>query len=247
MNLADKTFRVALKQSAVDSCCSPEDFLKKDNVVVRSEERQGRRAYLSAPYDFDLTSYGGNVVACVREGLEGVARTYLGKYPPAHCFETPALHELDKMLAPFGLKTCFQAEYFLPRRRRALRVSKGLKCGFWSRRDLRIFIFRSGAMRSAPKEGERCAVRCGVRRGNARCSRGCECGLRRDVADRRGRLAAVQRARACQSRDFAPGAGSFARGKVPFYCAAWSNLPSVRNALACGFRPAWVQLTAKSL
>lgn len=110
----DKTLRVALEQSAVDSCCFPEDFLKKDNVVVRSEERQGRRAYLSAPYDFDLTSYGGNVVACVREGLEGVAHTYLGKYPPAHCFETPALHELDKMLAPFRLKTCFQAEYFLP-------------------------------------------------------------------------------------------------------------------------------------
>ena len=36
------------------------------------------------------------------------------------------------------------------------------------------------------------------------------------------------------------------RGKVPFYCAAWSNLKSVRNALRCGFRPAWVELTVKS-
>ena len=36
-----------------------------------------------------------------------------------------------------------------------------------------------------------------------------------------------------------------ALGKVPFYCAAWSNIKSVRNALRCGFRPAWVQLTAK--
>ena len=33
----DKTLRVALKQSAVDSCCSPEDFLKKDNVVTEDE------------------------------------------------------------------------------------------------------------------------------------------------------------------------------------------------------------------
>lgn len=31
-------------------------------------------------------------------------------------------------------------------------------------------------------------------------------------------------------------------GKAPFYCAAWSNLPSVRNAIKCGFRPAWVEL-----
>ena len=35
------------------------------------------------------------------------------------------------------------------------------------------------------------------------------------------------------------------RGKVPFYCAAWSNIPSVRNAIRCGFRPAWVALTAR--
>jgi predicted GNAT family acetyltransferase len=38
-----------------------------------------------------------------------------------------------------------------------------------------------------------------------------------------------------------------ARGKVPFYCAAWSNIPSVRNAIKSGFRPAWVEMTAKPL
>ena len=35
------------------------------------------------------------------------------------------------------------------------------------------------------------------------------------------------------------------RGRVPFYCCAWSNLPSVRNAVRSGFLPAWVELTAK--
>jgi predicted GNAT family acetyltransferase len=35
------------------------------------------------------------------------------------------------------------------------------------------------------------------------------------------------------------------RGIVPFYCAAWSNLASVRNAIRSGFSPAWVELTAK--
>ena len=35
------------------------------------------------------------------------------------------------------------------------------------------------------------------------------------------------------------------RDKVPFYCAAWSNIPSVRNAIRSGFRPAWVEMTAK--
>ena len=34
------------------------------------------------------------------------------------------------------------------------------------------------------------------------------------------------------------------REKVPFYCSAWSNIKSVRNALRSGFRPAWTELTA---
>ena len=36
-----------------------------------------------------------------------------------------------------------------------------------------------------------------------------------------------------------------ALGKVPFYCCAWSNLRSARNALSSGLRPAWVVMTAK--
>ena len=35
--------------------------------------------------------------------------------------------------------------------------------------------------------------------------------------------------------------------KVPFYCAAWCNIPSVRNAVKSGFSPAWVELTARDI
>ena len=35
------------------------------------------------------------------------------------------------------------------------------------------------------------------------------------------------------------------RDIVPFYCCAWSNIKSVRNAIKSGFRPAWVQVTVK--
>ena len=37
------------------------------------------------------------------------------------------------------------------------------------------------------------------------------------------------------------------RGKVPFYCCAWSNIKSARNAIKSGFRPAWAQMTVKPL
>ena len=35
------------------------------------------------------------------------------------------------------------------------------------------------------------------------------------------------------------------RGIVPFYCSAWSNIRSVRNAIKSGFIPAWVEMTVK--
>lgn len=36
------------------------------------------------------------------------------------------------------------------------------------------------------------------------------------------------------------------KGKVPFYCCAWSNIKSARNAIKSGFRPAWVEMTIKT-
>ena len=35
------------------------------------------------------------------------------------------------------------------------------------------------------------------------------------------------------------------RGKVPFYCTAWSNIRSVRNAVKSGLIPAWAEMTVK--
>lgn len=37
------------------------------------------------------------------------------------------------------------------------------------------------------------------------------------------------------------------RDIVPFYCCAWSNIGSARNAAASGFRQAWVQVTVKEI
>ena len=241
-------WRIAREQSAIDSCCAPEDFQKQENVIALSRENAGRRAYLQEPYSFDLTSYGGGVVACVREDLQAVARDFLKKYPAAHCFETPALHELDKMLAPFGFKTCFQAEYFLP----DLNAVRVQPCGL----ELRVLQPADFAGLYLPQwsnalcaerrqkdvlcvgayDGEKLAALAGA---SADCETMWQIGI--DVLPeyrRQGLAKAVTSRLALEI---------LSRGKVPFYCAAWSNIPSVRNALACGFRPAWVQLTAKPL
>ena len=107
-------FDIALRQSAADMNCRAEDFLRGENVIVPSRADARARKYLSLPFDCDLVSYGGNVVASVRPDLEEIVRGYIGKYPAVHCFETPHLLVLDEALRAKGLRVCFMAEYFLP-------------------------------------------------------------------------------------------------------------------------------------
>ena len=37
----------------------------------------------------------------------------------------------------------------------------------------------------------------------------------------------------------------FEQGKIPFYAAAWANVPSLSNARKSGFAPAWAVITAE--
>lgn len=53
-------------------------------------------------------------MAAVDERAAELAGDYINKYSIEQCFETPCLHVLEKSLAPFGMKICFMAEYFLP-------------------------------------------------------------------------------------------------------------------------------------
>lgn len=57
--------RIALEQSAIDSNCKWDDFLKKENVTVISAANPAARRYLKLPHVCDLTSYGDNIVATI--------------------------------------------------------------------------------------------------------------------------------------------------------------------------------------
>ena len=110
----EEIWAAALRQSAVDLNCSPEDFGREHSVVARSAPHAGARKYLSLPFFCDLVSYGGNVVASVAPEAEAAVRAYVERYAPEHCFETPNMNVLADALRPFGMRICFMAEYFLP-------------------------------------------------------------------------------------------------------------------------------------
>ena len=239
-------WEIALRQSAVDYGCAPEDFLADRGKVTISRKNPEARKYLPLPFDLDMTSYGNCIVAQCREDLVPIAEEYMGKYDAGHAFETPCLQTLDEMLTPYHLKTCFMAEYFLP----DVEALKSLPCDY----ELRVLLQPDFADLYRPEwSNALCENRtaldvlgvgaydAGKLVGLAGCSADCEemwqIGVDVLPEYRRKGVASAVTSRLTQE--------ILAAGIVPFYCAAWCNLKSVRNAIKCGFRPAWVTVTAR--
>ena len=242
----NEIWKIALQQSAYDMGCAPEDFLSEENVVVISGKHPLARKYLPLPLSCDLVSYGSNIVAQTSDAIALVVRQYIDRYPVEHCFETPNLHVLDELLQPFGQKICFMAEYFLP----DVDAMKELPCDY----ELRVLHQQDFADLYLPQwSNALCEKRKhldvlgvgaydnGELIGLAGCSADCEMmyQIGVDVLPEY-RLKGV--ASAVTSRLTLE---ILALDKVPCYCAAWCNIKSVRNAIRSGFRPAWVEITAK--
>ena len=236
----------ALRQSAVDAGCEKEDFLRSTPVVVDSQTNPGARRYLELPFDCHLISYGNNVVASVSEECRELVSAYLRRFPAEHCFETPNMHVLNDALEAEGLRLCFMAEYFLP----DLSCLEPLDCPYPVRvlhqRDFAPLYRAEWSNALCERRKELDVLGLGAYDGEtlvgfAACSADCE-GMWQIGVDvlpgyrRQGIAAALTSRLALEILD---------RGKVPFYCAAWCNLRSVRNAIKSGFRPAWVEMSAK--
>ncbi len=238
--------QIAMKQSAEDIGCKAEDFLLSDNVTVPFRLGANARKYLKEPITCNLVSYGNNVVAAMTDEVAGIVAEYIGRYEFYHCFETPNMQWLNDHLTEKGHRVCFMAEYYLPDMNRI----PDLPCKY----ELRILEPEDFTDLYLPEWSN---ALCKDRRhldvlgvgsydngslvGLAACSADCEdmwqIGV--DVLPdyRRQGIAAALTSRLAKE--------IIARDKLPFYCSAWSNIRSARNAVKCGFIPAWVEMTAK--
>lgn len=242
--------RIALQQQAYDMNCSPEDFCKEENVVVISKPHEKARRYLKLPLFCNLCTYGNNVVASADVRITGFIRNYLDSEKESNgtsyeSFLTPRIHLLTEEFAKYGKLTCFMAEYFLP----DADIIYSLPCSY----EIKIltpvdFIdLYTPQWRNALCEGRKqldilgaAAYYDGKMIGLAGCSADCDdmwqIGI--DVLPeyrRQGIASALTSRLAVEIME---------RGKVPFYCCAWSNIRSARTAVKSGFRPAWVEFTA---
>lgn len=238
----------AMRQSALELNCRAEDFCQNENKAVISADNEKARKYLELPFFCQLVSYGNNIVASADKSFLPFAEEYINKYSMVHCFETPNLSVLNDELQKYNHRVCFMAEYYLP----DPEIMKTIECSYELRvlnpKDFAEYYLPewSNALCSKRKQLDMMAAGAfdGERLiGLAGCSADCEnmwqIGV--DVLPeyrRQGIAAAVTSRLAFEIME---------RGKTPFYCAAWANIKSARNAIKCGFKPSWVELTAKKI
>lgn len=238
--------QIAMRQSALDINCNAEDFLCDHPVIVKSAVGPEARKYYKEPVTCNLVSYGSNIVASVRDEYREIIEKYIKKFTFYHCFETPNLNWLSERLVPMGQKICFMAEYYLP----DVGHFHVLPCAYGTRvleqADFKE-LYRLEWSNALCEDRKECDVLgigaydggelVGLAGASADCDTMWQIGIDVLSAYRRRGIASALTGKLAEE--------IIKRGKVPFYCSAWSNIPSVRNAVRSGFIPAWVELTVK--
>ncbi len=242
--------QIAMKQSAVDIGCQAEDFCRGENKVVIYQKRAAARNNFGGFSHFcSLISYGNNTVASVDERIVHAVVDYVRQVPFYRCFETPYSRGLANILLPYGMEIGLAREGFLP----DLDILRPLSCSYpvkiltpsefahfytdpWTRNALRRDYRHLDVLAVGAYDGSRLI-------GLAGCSADCavmwQIGI--DVLPdyrKQGVASALTSTLACEV---------LKQDKIPYYCCVWANIPSARNAMRSGFRPAWVEMTAESI
>ena len=236
---------IAMQQSAFDLNCSVEDFKQGENKVVISKVNDQARRYLELPFFCNLVSYGNNIVASVDPRVKEFVAGHVNRFQVEHCFETPDIHVLSKEFEKYDKSICFMAEYFLPDVTQVTPQPCDHEIRILEPKDFTELYTEewSNALCEKRKHLDVLAAAAfdeGKMIGMAGCSADCDTmwqiGIDVLQGYRKGGIASALTSRLAIE--------VLNRGKVPFYCAAWSNIGSVRNAVRSGFRPAWVEMTA---
>lgn len=254
--------QIAMAQSAEDIGCKAEDFTKTENVICKYHMGENARKYIKQPVIGNFVLYGSNTVAAVQDDIRAITEEYMKKFEFYHLFEAPNMHWLNKKLEEMGYGVCFMAEYYLPDKDGFYDIIMnsdenghsfpGLPEGFeykvLEQKDFAELYLPewSNAICKERKELDVLGVGAyekGKLVGLAACSADCDdmwqIGIDVLPEYRRNGIASAITTRLA--------AEIMKKGKVPFYCTAWSNIRSVRNAYKCGFIPAWVEMTIKPL
>ncbi len=239
--------RKAKELLALEYCCIAADFDSQENIITVSELREGRRVYSSEKYFFHMATFGSGCVMTADEKMHGFLKEYVKDKRGHRLFEIPNLLPIEKKLNEFGYTLSQTAHMYLPCK--DVQPEKDYPVKWFYDSDIMQFYkdkrFPNAICESYNENRPDGIVVCAYDGENIMGMAGCS----EDAAHwQQIGIDVIEKYRS-------QGVGKYLvtllkneilrRGDIPFYGTAVANYLSQRIALACGFKPAWIEIDAK--
>lgn len=240
--------RISMEQSAIDFNCSTDNFTNNENTVVISKLNEGAKKCYKKPQFCSFAYYGGGLVASVDEQIKEFINEFITRHPGYTCFDTPQLIFLNKELEKHGKCVCHIAEFFLPDIEKQVEINNNVEVKVLSEYEIPLlykdnrFHMALGYGNDSSQKDVLAAVGyidgkiVGVAGASNYSKTMCNVGI--DVLSEYRKLGVATTLTKILTDEIID------HGKVPFYCTAWSNIPSKNNAIRSGYRNAWVEMAA---
>ncbi len=242
-------WRTAMEQSAIDFNCSINDFVNRGNTVVISKLNDGAKKCYKKPMFCGLAYYGDGLVASVDEQIKEFIAKFINKHSDFRSFDTPQLIVLNKELEKYGKCVCHIAEFFLPDIEKQVTINDNINVKVLFEEEIPV-LYNDDRFHMALGYGSDISKKdvlavigyvdgkiAGVAGAGNDCDTMWQIGI--DVLPEYRKLGVASTITKILTDEI------IKRGKVPFYCTAWSNIPSKNNAIKCGYKTAWVEMAAK--
>lgn len=240
--------RIAMEQSVIDFNCHIDDFVNRGNTVVISKLNNGAKKCFKKPQFCSFAYYGGGLVSSVDTRIKEFISEFTNRHPDYTSFDTPQLIFLNKELEKYGKCVCHIAEFFLPDVEKQVEINNNVQVNVITEDEIPLlykddrFHMALGYNSDSNKKDILAAVGyidgriVGVDGASNDSETMCNVGI--DVLAEYRKLGVATTLTKILTDEI------IKRGKVPFYCTAWSNIPSKNNAIKSGYRNAWVEMAA---
>lgn len=240
--------RIAMEQSAIDFNCAIDAFVNSGNTVVISKLKEGAKKCYKKPHFCSFAYYGSGLVVSVDKQIKEFISEFVNRHPNYTSFDAPQLIFLNKELEKYNMCVCHIAEFFLPDIEKQVLVNKNVDVVVLSEEEIPLlykddrFHMALGYNNDTSKKDVLAVVGyidgkiVGVAGASNYSETMYNVGI--DVLPEYRRLGVATTLTKILTDKI------INRGKVPFYCTAWSNIPSKNNAIKSGYRNAWVEMAA---
>lgn len=239
----------AKRQLAIDLNCAADDFDRSENVITVSAANTGRRMYQKEKYFLQMATFGKNAVISADERLHPFLREFTADRAGHWLFEQEKLAVLERELNKHGCRLSRTHHMCLPKL--DVTFQRDIPVKWFSGRE-QIEPFYDGRFPNAlcgryledrPDRTAVCAYDGGRIMGMAGCSEDAPGFLQIGIdvfPEYRGGGVGTYLSLLMKNE-------IIRRGEMPVYGTAAANIHSQNIAVNCGFRPAWVELTAEKL